>query len=522
MKIWSQIKWSIREHLIAVVFICAMAVVYVYTMFNNKPWYDELYTYYYFISRGPIYAAIHWPVPNNHVGYSVLSAILDLFGNPYIGLRGVSCIAAVANLILIYNFANKFVNKYFSTAITVLYAGVYLVHRLSVQGRGYTLATTCYLMTLIVLVNICFSDTKPRDYIVYVIAIILGLYIVPSSVYWVIPTCLTGGVFLLYKKKYKTLGWLIGASLLAAVITLGLYAVIWMAIGANLMSKDPGGNAYGVNQALVALKKPVQALKTGKDYMLATPYIQSIKRSECIRTMPEYFKNLFDNYYSYSGITTFMVAVCVAICAFVNAVRQLYYRRTRVLASIYIFVSLITVPVMLLIQSVQPYLRVLGFYSIPIIFGFIYIINVFCESFAGGKLARKITMVTMCVSLILSVGSLIRPYYREPYAGRENVIRKLFIGVDVAAIDNVYYTDDFQKYVLKFYYDVTPNECEEIEDADYAILCPEMKDSKYMQPEWPVLYSYHVARLKHVEKNMKLLRDTNDGYEIYVANDVKK
>ena len=425
-------------------------------------------------------------------------------------------------MILLYNFACRFVNKYFSTAITVLYAGVYLVHRLSVQGRGYTLATTCYLTALIMLVNICFSDNERRNYIIYAAAITLGLYIVPSSVYWVVPTCLTGGVFLLYKKQYKTLGRLILASLVAAVITLGLYAIIWMAIGANLISKDPGGSAYGVNQALVALKKPLASLKTGKDYMLATPYIQSIKRSECIRTMPEYFKNLYDNFYSYSGITTFMIAMCVMICAFVNAVRQLYYRRTRVLASIYIFVTLATVPIMLLIQSVQPYLRVLSFFAIPVIFGFIYIINVFCESFAGGKLARRITMVTLCMAVILSVGSLLRPYYRAPYAERENEIAKLFIGVDTAKIDNVYYTDDFQKYVLKFYYDVTPNEVENIEDSDYAILCPEMKDSKYMQPEWPVLYSYHVARLKHAEKKMKLLRDTNYGYEIYVANDAEK
>ena len=521
MKVWPRIKWGIREHLIVTVFICAMAIVYVETMFNNKPWYDELYTYYYFISRGPVYAAIHWPVPNNHVGYSVLSAVLDLFGNSYIGLRGVSCIAATANLILLYNFACKFVNKYFATAITVLYAGVYLVHRLSVQGRGYTLATTCYLTALIMVANICFSDTKRRNYIIFAAAITMGLYIVPSSVYWVIPTCLTGGVFLLYKKQYKTLARLIEASLVAAVITLALYSLIWLAIGANLMSKDPGGSVYGVHQVTVVLKKPFEALKTGKDYMLATPYIQSMRRRECARTMPEYFKNLFDNYYSYSGITTFMVAVCVIICALVNAVKQLYYRRTRVLASMYILVTLVSVPVMLLIQSVQPYLRVLGFYSIPIIFGFIYIINVFCESFAGGKLARKITMITLGVAILLSVGSLMRPYYREPYAGRENDIQKLFVGVDTAAIDNVYYTDDFQKYVLKFYCDVTPNEVENIEDADYAILCPEMKDSKYMQSEWPVLYSYHVARLKYAEKNMRLLRDTNDGYEIYVANDIQ-
>ncbi|MBR5359681.1 MAG: glycosyltransferase family 39 protein, partial [Lachnospiraceae bacterium] len=120
----------IKENIAATIFIAIMAVIYVHMMFTNKPWYDELYTYYYFISRGPIYAAIHWPVPNNHVGYSVLSAVFDLFGNQYIGLRGVSCIAAVCNLILLYHICTIFMNKYYATAATAMYAGAYLVYRL--------------------------------------------------------------------------------------------------------------------------------------------------------------------------------------------------------------------------------------------------------------------------------------------------------------------------------------------------------------------------------------------------------
>lgn len=88
-----------------IIFACILAGMDVYygcRMFTLTPWYDELYTYYYFISRGPVYAAIHWPVPNNHVGYSVLSAFLDFFGNPYIGLRGVSYLCALINMVLLF------------------------------------------------------------------------------------------------------------------------------------------------------------------------------------------------------------------------------------------------------------------------------------------------------------------------------------------------------------------------------------------------------------------------------------
>ena len=89
------------------ILMAGMLGIYTYSMFTNRPWYDELYTYYYFISRGPVYAAIHWPVPNNHMGYSVLSAVIDKFGNSYLGLRGVSVICSVISLFLIYRLAKK-------------------------------------------------------------------------------------------------------------------------------------------------------------------------------------------------------------------------------------------------------------------------------------------------------------------------------------------------------------------------------------------------------------------------------
>ena len=143
-----RIKAFIVENKLFSLFFLGMAVYYAVSMFAIKPWYDELYTYYSFISRGPVYAAIHWPVPNNHVFYSVLSAFLDYLGNPYIGLRGVSFLMSCANMLLLYQFAKKFLNRFFSAGVVFLYVAVWQVNNLSVQGRGYTLATTCYLLAL--------------------------------------------------------------------------------------------------------------------------------------------------------------------------------------------------------------------------------------------------------------------------------------------------------------------------------------------------------------------------------------
>ena len=96
-----------RETTGFILFFIFMAFYYGWRLFALTPWYDELYTYYYFISRGPVYAAIHWPLPNNHIGYSVLSACLGIFGSPDIALRGISYLSALGSLALIFRISRK-------------------------------------------------------------------------------------------------------------------------------------------------------------------------------------------------------------------------------------------------------------------------------------------------------------------------------------------------------------------------------------------------------------------------------
>ena len=132
-----------------ILFTICMTGYYGWRMFALDPWYDELYTYYSFISKGPVYAAIHWPVPNNHVMYSVVSAFLNIFGNSYISLRGISFLASAGNLVLLYCLAGKFMNKVLSLGCVALYSGFYLVNYISIQGRGYTMAISFYLIALL-------------------------------------------------------------------------------------------------------------------------------------------------------------------------------------------------------------------------------------------------------------------------------------------------------------------------------------------------------------------------------------
>lgn len=507
----------VKEHTLASVFVAFMACVYIYMMFTNGPWYDELYTYYYFISRGPVYAAIHWPVPNNHVGYSVTSAFLDFFGNPYIGLRGVSVIAAVANLILLYRFGLRFLDKKMSFTISALYGAAYLIHRLAIQGRGYSLATTCFLVAVISCCRICTGEHRRSDYWLFAGAMCYGLYIVPSSLYFVLPICVTGGIYLLLTKEYKTLLKLFLSGVASACATFFLYSLIWLAIGANLVSKDAGSQYFGLNQAKVVLKAPFLSMKTGIEYMTATPYIQSIDRLSCIKGLPLYFKELFDNFYDRMGICVLIITLICLVFCLISLIRRHKDQGSKLFANLFAVVYLIMVPLMLILQSVHPYKRVLGFMLVPMVIAFVLMISSLIELLKKDEIRKVIKTVVCAAALFYATISVLSSYYRAPLADRENELEALFSKADTDKIDIIYYTDDYQKYVLKFYHDVTPVEVYTLEEANYVIIGPEQRDETYDAPQWPVLYPYSDGLLQDVSEKMVEIA-TAGNYTIYAKH----
>lgn len=504
---------SLKNNIFASIFIGVMTIVYIVMMFTNKPWYDELYTYYSFISRGPIYAAIHWPVPNNHVGYSVLSACLNIFNNSYISLRGVSCIASVANLFLIYRIGCYIMKKPYAFFSMVFYAGANLVHTLSIQGRGYTLAVTCYLLAILACYKICIENAGKRYYIMWTISLAMGLYILPSSMYWVVPICFIGGLFLLFKKNWSALLKLIVASLVAAVITFFLYALIWLAIGANLMSKDVNSVYYGVYQVTIILKAPFEAAKTGIKYMLATPYIQSIDQRTAILGMPAYFEQLFSQCYSYCGIALEVLMLVMIVFYAMYSCMQFRYRRIALWNGILLCGSLLLPIVMLLIQSVHPYKRVLSFMMVSMALGLAYMLSRWVEHSDLNEISTKMEYGLMLIAVLI-VGYKFTTYdYTRQLADRENDIEEALEEIDATKIDSIFYTDDYQKYVLKFYHNVEPAETE-IENANYTIIGSEIRTPQYVENVWPVLMASNQPFLKYVDDNFEQIVET-DKYVIY-------
>ena len=494
MKKIQYINWKkiIQENLGITIFVFCMGIYYGWRMFTLDPWYDELYTYYSFISRGPVYAAIHWPVPNNHVMYSVVSGFLNIFGNAYISLRGISWLASVGNLILLYCLANRFMNKTLSLGCSMLYGSFYLVNYISIQGRGYTLAIGFYLMALLALYDIC-VEKKDRIpyYLIFSLALTWGLYTITSNLYWVLPVCFVGGCYLLFQKEFKILWHLIISSVIAALHTLGLYSIIWLAIGSNLLCKTPDSGYYGIYQVKIILQTPWKAWKTGMDYMLASPYVQSIDRSQMLSSFPGWLKNVMNLFVSNGGgilLLFLLISLLVSIVFGKKAYSE--KERGKMFLYVYIAVTIITTPLILIVQSVLPYHRVFTFLGVLLSLSF----------FAFMAELRKGEKVLCGICLLISVFTLFSGYYTAPYADRETEIKNIWQQARIGQCpESICFIDDYQKYVLQFYWDYRPEEATQ-EEARYLLMPREVMNPEYTQKVWPVMYTYDEVNWEALEE----------------------
>ncbi len=507
-----------KESLFFLLWLIWMSIYYGVRMFLLTPWYDELYTYYYFISKGPIYAAIHWPLPNNHVGYSVLSGFLNFLGNSAISLRGISYLCALCNLILLYVISRKHFAKGFSLLAVFLYSCLNLVNQLAVQGRGYTLAVTCHLVAVLMLHYICLSH-KQNDkkkiiyYVIFSLSLTLGLYTLPSSVYWVIPICLIGGFFLLMKKEWVTLKKLFISSIVAAVNTTVLYGIIWLAIGSNLLTKDENSIYYGLGHVRIICSSPLQAAKTGIGYMLATPYIQSVERKGFFARLWDWMYTLLEHFYPKIGLLLLSVLLMGIILLVICGYRSYKAKdNNKFFISAYILIMIITLPCFLIVQCVLPYFRVFSYIGIPVILLICIVIQIIFYKF---HLAEHIKAVVPAgLTFIIAIVLLLSKDYNREYGTAEYYAGDAYKKVDVTEMENICVTDCYQQYLLKYYFNI---ECEStvIEGTDCILLHREMADEVFDGFRWEFYHTYDTIPWDYIKNNM-ILQYKNEEYELYI------
>lgn len=535
-----RIKQCHKETIAFFIFLIIIGIYYGYRMFALEPWYDEIYTYYFFISKGPAYAAIHWPLPNNHVLFSVLSAVLNWFGNPYIGLRGISYLCAIGNLILLYCIGCRVMKRGLAFGITVLYSSMDIVNYMAIQGRGYTLATFAYLLAIYAGLMIVTAEKK-KYYIVFSLSLVAGLYTIPTSIYWVLPVCIAAGLTLLLLKRWKTLGRLIGAGGAAAGLTIFLYSILWGAVGCNLLTDDATSQFYGQGHISTLLQAPVHSLVRGFRFMVDNPYVETYERAEVLESLPSWMQGMFHNMYTNSGIFLYYLFLAGIIYLLLYIFYQ--YRQTlkeenalckqaysseeneksgcdehskeaKLYIALYLCVSCICIPVFLIVQCVLPFTRVFSFAGVIVALFIAFLANELIIKNLSKKRGQLIVTVIAAGLSLLCIMNLTSHYYNKEYSEREPLLADAMEKIQWEVVENFCYTDEYQKYTLKFHWDKMYDSCL-VTDADCLVVDRMILDSNQEAPEWPAYFTKDTIFYDDIEENMTEVY-SNRRYAVFV------
>ncbi|MDE6602061.1 MAG: glycosyltransferase family 39 protein [Lachnospiraceae bacterium] len=521
-----------RKDMVFLLFFLTMAVYYGRRMFLLTPWYDELYTYYYFISRGPVYAAIHWPLPNNHVGYSTLSACLGIFGCAPVALRGVSYLCSLGSLVLLYRISKKYLTEGVALVPVFVFAGMYMVNQLAVQGRGYALVTFCYLSALSSLYAIVEEKQEcRRNYMIFGTALVIALWAVPSSLYVVMPVCMIGGFVLLLDRDYRRLLRLIIVSLTSAVCTAGLYGILWLAIGSNLLSKTPDGPFYMAGHIDIILHAPFRALREGIKYMLDTPYIQSMARQEFWSQAGHWLETLFGLQLSpWSGF--FGNGMCVLLLTgLLSAVVCLVRRPKKAFWEWYFVLTAVLLTLALLIQCKLPYQRVFSFLGV-------------WAAFLVGWLAQRLLICLEKLPDIRYKNGIKKGYEAfvyiatgvswafvladmTAYSIRDELIADAYEQIDIEDSDILAVTDCDQEYLLLYLYGIQDEQItRSLEEADTVLLDKALLGMPYGYRESPEEWKFYLtqedveAKQAYIEANMTQIYE-NWQFILFVGNQAR-
>lgn len=501
-------------------------IYFIWRMFTVAPWYDELYTYENFIDRGMIYSMIHWPLPNNHVFFSALSAILNHLGSPYIGLRGISFLASMGSLYLLYRLFLRFVSPMLAAAGTGLFLAMYNVTMQAAQGRGYALSGFFLILAASCLAHICIDEAEGKKrlrgcgyYAVFAVALTGGLYTIASNVYWVVPVCLVGGIFLLMQKEFRKLLRLIGWSLLAALATFGLYTIIWLAIGSNFITKDESHALFGTGHFYVLKTAPFEAFGRGMEAMLSDPNIQSISRAEFREGFAGYLERILNQVYQNAAPFLFF-AVGVGLCLSLYGAIACFQKKNRTMAffSLYAFVMTGMVPVFLMVQCVFPYLRVFTYAGSVLAILFMLTIAMLLDGCR--KLLREKRSaaegILAAAAVVLIVFCWTRPVYNMGYDARDNHIKAALDELDETQIDTILVGDVYAELNVYFHL----NRCRgkeltvDYEQPDYVLI-----DKIQTTPEgndviWPYTLYTSFLPWDWIENEMEVVFE-DDAYVAY-------
>jgi len=199
---------------------------------------DEVASYDYFVTQGPLAVTSFYPFTNNHILSNLFCLISYQFSTePLLTMRVPTFLVSLMGTIIMYIV----LIRYCGFAVATLSIGILSLSQVgifyAIAGRGYFLLTVLTFIGFFSMLNIMYKRVRIRLYwFLYIFSSILGFYTVPTFLYPFTSTLLVGLFCFLWHRKQAEVFQLIVSSFIIGWGTIILYLPLIFITGVNFIT----------------------------------------------------------------------------------------------------------------------------------------------------------------------------------------------------------------------------------------------------------------------------------------------
>ncbi|UYZ60413.1 hypothetical protein [Hymenobacter latericus] len=174
------------ERLVAALLLAGLLALRIHYLRVHALGTDEIATYDYFVRGGPLAITGFYPIPNNHVLFSLLSYPLVGLGirHDVLVLRLPTLLISSAGTVLLYAMLARVLTFRVATLAVGLFCLAPLALYYSVAGRGYFLLVNLAAGQFFAMLAVLhYSHYQRLGWLAFVMLGVLGLYTIPTYAY---------------------------------------------------------------------------------------------------------------------------------------------------------------------------------------------------------------------------------------------------------------------------------------------------------------------------------------------------
>jgi hypothetical protein len=223
-RVWRQLPASEKKLLIITSLVLLAARILF--LFRLPFRVDEITTFEVFVNRGLPGILLFYPIPNNHILFSLLCLPFTwFFTDGFWIVKLPSLLLSTVSFPVIY----LALRSYFGFPITYVgwsgYSFSYFALTYAVNGRGYSLlAVCCALLTIAVLKLM--ETREVRYWLVFMVSVVAGFYTIPIFIYPFAAVFFAFALVLLFKRDWNLLVSLLLASGFSGLGVILLYTPV--------------------------------------------------------------------------------------------------------------------------------------------------------------------------------------------------------------------------------------------------------------------------------------------------------